>query len=227
MTKKVLVLAEGQTEEAFIKQVLAPTLAGLWLVPTVVKTKVTGARPEKGGSVPYQEFRRQLNLLLRDSFARVVTTMVDYQGLGADFPGRKAPEGATPRERVGFVEAAMKTDLNDSRYRPFVVLREFEALLFAKPAVIASVLRKPALAKRLQAVRDEYSATPEEINDSPVTSPSARIESACAELCGSARVFRRRTHGPSIAGRIGLDQIRRACPHFDGWVKSLLEIAAS
>ena len=50
MTKKVLILAEGPTEEAFIKQVLAPALPGLWLIPTIVKTKVTGAKAEKGGS---------------------------------------------------------------------------------------------------------------------------------------------------------------------------------
>lgn len=226
MTKKVLVLVEGPTEEAFIKRVISPAVADLWLIPTIVKTKVTGAKPEKGGSVSYHEFKRQLNLLLRDSSAHCVTTMLDYQGLGKDFPGREDPSGVTGRERVQFVESAMSTDVNDSRYCPFIVLHEFEALLFVQPQIIASVLRQPSLTKPLQDIRSGY-ATPEEINDSAATSPSARIESVCADLCGSARVFQKRTHGPIIAGRIGLEAIRKDCPHFNRWLKKLEAFAAA
>lgn len=225
MTKKVLVLAEGPTEEAFIKRVLAPAVPGIWIIPTVVKTKVTGAKSEKGGYVTYHEFRRQLNLLLHDSSAVCITTMMDYQGLGGDFPGRATPAGATSRERVQFVESAMKEDVGDPRYRPFIALHEFEALLFVRPDVIASVLRQPSLTKPLQFIRSRYT-NPEEINDSPATSPSARIESVCAKLCGSPRIFQKRTHGPIIAERIGLEAIRRDCPHFDGWLNRLEALAA-
>lgn len=225
MNKKVLILAEGPTEEAFIKQVLASALPGLWLIPTIVKTKVTGGKPEKGGSVTYHEFKRQLSLLLRDPSASLVTTMLDYQGLRPDFPGRKQPEGCSPADRVLFVQAAMKADVVDARYIPFLALHEFEALLFVRPQTIADVLRMPALAKRLQNIREQFPATPEEINDSHLTSPSARIESACAEVCGSPRVFQKRTHGPIIAARIGLDQIRKECPHFNNWMNKLEALA--
>lgn len=227
MTKKVLILAEGPTEEAFIKQVLAPALSGLWLIPTIVKTKVTGAKPEKGGSVTYHEFKRQLHLLLRDSSASVVTTMLDYQGLRSDFPGREQPEGHTPATKVLFVQAAMKEDVTDARYFPFLALHEFEALLFVKPQVIADVLRRPAIAKSLKSIREQFPVTPEEINDSPSTSPSARIESACAEVCGSSRIFQKRTHGPIITARIGLEQIRKECPHFNCWINKLEAFAAA
>jgi hypothetical protein len=226
VTKKVLILAEGPTEEAFIKHVLAAALPGLWLVPTVVKTKVTGPRPMQGGSVGYNEFKRQVNLLLNDSSASLVTTMLDFQGLSSDFPGRAQPVGAVPRARVASVQAAMKADVQDTRYLPFLALHEFEALLFAKPDEIAAVLRKPALAKTLDAVRGRYS-TPEEINDSPATSPSARIERACLDLFGSGRVFQKRTHGPIIADRIGLAKIRLECPHFNEWIERLEVFAAA
>ena len=221
MTKKVLILTEGATEEAFIKQVLASALPKLWLIPTIVKTKVTGAKPEKGGSVTYHEFKRQLSLLLRDSSASVVTTMLDYQGLRSDFPGREQPEGHTSATKVMFVEAAMKADVTDVRYMPFLALHEFEALLFVKPETIADVLRRPVLTKPLQNIRGKYPATPEDINDSPLTSPSARIESVCAEVCGSARIFQKRTHGPIITARIGLERIRKECPHFNDWMTKL------
>ncbi|MDD2763947.1 MAG: DUF4276 family protein [Opitutaceae bacterium] len=226
MTKKVLVLVEGPTEEAFIKHVVAPSLPGTSLIPTVVKTKVTGAQPEKGGFVKYNEFKRQLNLLLRDSSASMVTTMLDYQGIGSDFPGRKTPGGNTSAARAEFVEAAMKGDIADTRYCPNLTLHEFEALLFVRPEIIADVLQYPRLANPLRAIRARYPATPEEINDSAATSPSARIETTCREVCGSPRVFRKRMHGPIIAGRIGLTQIRGSCPHFDGWLKKLEAFAA-
>jgi hypothetical protein len=227
LTKKVLVLAEGPTEEAFIKQILAPSLPGIWLVPTVVKTKVVGARPVRGGTVTYYEFRRQVNLLLGDSSASLVTTMLDFQGLGSDFPGRDRPEGGTPAARVSFVQAAMKAEVDDARYAPFLSLHEFEALLFAKPEFIAEVLRQPVLVKPLQVIREQYPETPEDIDDSPMTSPSARIELECAQHCGSPKIFQKRTHGPIIAGRIGLERIRAECPHFDEWIKKLEALAAS
>lgn len=225
MTKKALVLVEGPTEEAFIKQVVAPGIPGLWLIPTVVKTKVTYARPEKGGTVSYQEFKRQLNLLLRDSSAILVTTMLDYQGLGSDFPGRKDPKGVAPSARAHGVEEAMRNDVPDPRYLPHLALHEFEAMLFVQPEAIAEVLQEPRLTAPLQAVRAQYPATPEEINDSPATSPSARIESLCERIAGSARIFRKRTHGPIIAGRIGLPSIRAGCPHFDAWLRKMEAIA--
>lgn len=226
MTKKVLILAEGPTEEAFIKHLLAEALPGLWLVPTIVKTKVTGPQPMKGGSVNYHEFKRQLHLLLGDSSASLVTTMLDFQGLDTAFPGRKEPQGTTPRAKAVFVQAAMKADVEDSRYLPFLALHEFEALLFTKPDAIAEVLRKPALSAALEIERQKFS-TPEEINDSPATSPSARIEKACAEMFGSARFFQKRTHGPIIAGKIGIPQIRAECPHFDEWMGKLEGFAAT
>ena len=224
---KVLALVEGQTEEAFIKQVLLPALPKSDLVPTLIKTRSTGAAPKKGGTVTYHDFKQQLQLLLGDTSASLVTTMIDFQGLGSDFPGRVNPAGNTPVSKVLFVEAARRRDLNEARYLPCLALHEFEALLFAKPESIADVLRKPTPTKILQGVCGKYPNTPGDINDSPDTSPSARIESACERLCGSSRVFQKRTHGPVIAGRIGLEKIRAACPHFNEWVSKLEGLAAA
>ena len=223
--KKVLALVEGPTEEAFIKQVVQPALPKIILVPIVIKTRSTGAQPDKGGTVAYYEFKRQLQLLLGDTSATLVTTMIDFQGLGSDFPGREQPAGGTALAKVLWVEEAMRRDLNEARYLPYLSLHEFEALLFTRPGSIAAVLHKPKLAKSLQNIREDYPQTPEEINDSPATSPSARIESACEQLFGSARVFQKRTHGPMIAARIGLETIRAECPHFNDWISKLENLA--
>ena len=60
---KVLVLVEGQTEEKFIKEVLAPSLSArrIWLIPTIIVTKRTGSSPaHKGGISTYAKLRTEI-----------------------------------------------------------------------------------------------------------------------------------------------------------------------
>ncbi|MCB1953924.1 MAG: DUF4276 family protein, partial [Rhodocyclaceae bacterium] len=56
--------------------------------------------------------------------------------------------------------------------------------------------------------------SPEDINDSPHTAPSKRI---LATMAGYQKTF----HGPLIACDIGLDAMRRECPHFAGWLQKI------
>jgi hypothetical protein len=158
---------------------------------------------------------RQARLLLRDSSAVCVSTLLDFYGLNDDFPGRTDPSGRTPAERVEHVESAMKRDIPDSRYHPFLLLHEFEALLFVDPGEIARVVQLPQSESRLRGIRSAFPNTPEDIDDSPATAPSKRIASAC----GNA--YKKAVHGPVIAGRIGLAAMRRECPHFDAWLRML------
>lgn len=106
---KVLVLVEGQTEEAFVKNLLSRRLRdlGVQVIPVIVATKrlLTGDKI-RGGYVPYPRLRAELLRLLNDSSAACVTTMLDYYGLAPEFPGRASPAGNTPSEKVAFVEHA-------------------------------------------------------------------------------------------------------------------------
>ena len=88
--KRVLVLVEGQTEEVFANELLAPHLLlfDVHLAPVVVATKrPAGAPKEAGGISSWTQVRREVQLLLRDSSLDCVTTMIDYYGLPADWPG--------------------------------------------------------------------------------------------------------------------------------------------
>jgi hypothetical protein len=222
--RKILLLVEGSTEERFVKGVLGPALEqrGLALIPTIVRTKVVpGERPHKGGVGSYARYARQARLLLRDSSAVCVSTLLDYYGLSDDFPGRKEPKGATALERVKHVERAMQQDFSDGRYHPFLLLHEFEALLFVQPDEIARVIQLPQCETRLQEIRSAFPDSPEDIDDSPVTAPSKRI----ASVCGNA--YKKAVHGPVIAARIGLNQIRKECPHFNDWMNKLEAFAAT
>ena len=222
--RKVLLLVEGSTEERFAKGVLGPALEprGLAPIPTIIRTKVvSGETPHKGGIGSYAGYARQMRLLLRDSSAVCVSTLLDYYGLSDDFPGRKDPKGATAMERVKYVELAMQQDISDCRYLPFLLLHEFEALLFVNPGEIARVIQLPQSETKLQEIRFAFPDSPEDIDDSPVTAPSKRI----ASVCGNA--YRKTVHGPVIAARIGLERIRKECPHFNDWMTKLETFAAA
>lgn len=67
---------------------------------------------------------------------------------------------------------------------------EFEGLLFSDPQRFASGIDQLQLATAFSAIRKEFD-TPEEINDSPMTAPSKRIDSSASRFnaaraaCGS------------------------------------------
>ena len=152
----VLVLVEGQTEEAFIRDVLSP---GLWphgvaLVPTVVATKrlMTGGK-FKGGTSSYQRVAFRVRQLLEDSAARLVTTMLDLYRLPNDFPGWKTCPKGSGRGKAEHLEQHFAQDIGSTRFRPYFSVHEFEALLFADLDACVGIFRGDRAVARLQAQR--------------------------------------------------------------------------
>jgi len=213
--RKAFILVEGQTEETFVKEVLSEFMPdGLFLQPVIVATKrVNSGGKFKGGVPSYPKIRNEVLRLLADSSAVALTTMLDYYALPPSFPGRGQPRGRTATERVQSVETAWESDINSPRFRAYLSLHEFEALLFSDPAAIAQGFAKTELESALIAIRSSF-ATPEEINDDPDTAPSARLEKLYPR-------YSKPFFGTLIARRIGMDVMRRECPHFASWVRFL------
>ena len=211
--KRVLVLVEGQTEERFIKDLLRPYLWGIAIdvIPTIAITKRVKSGPDfKGGITDYQKVANDVTRLLGDTDAAGVTTFIDYYGLPSDFPGMASrPDGASI-QRAGHVEAEWKSQITDTRFQPYLMIHEFEALLFSKPEEISRALNEPAALSQLEHVRASF-LTPEEIDENPESAPSKRI----IEI---ARGYRKAVHGPIVAQRIGLQLIREQCTHFNDWL---------
>ena len=213
--RKAFVLVEGQTEESFVKNVLLESMPeGLFLQPVVVATKrVNSGGKFKGGVPRYLKVRNEVLRLLGDTSAVMVTTMLDYYALPASFPGKEHPGGGTAAEKVLNVETAWTDDIGSPRFRAYLSLHEFEALLFAQPEAIAEGFAKPELAVSLTLIRNSFS-TPEEINDRPETAPSARLEALYPR-------YSKPFFGTLIAQRIGIERMIAECPHFAGWVNFL------
>ena len=130
----------------------------------------------------------------------------------------RPPRHATLSERAATVERAVLEDISTAighppRFVPYVVMHEFEGLLFSDPDRFAQSLGKPDLAAELRAIRQEFQ-TPEDINDSPDTAPSKRV----LEL---HRGYQKPVNGILAMAELGLDTVRKACPLFNAWVSTL------
>ncbi|HEU0177815.1 MAG TPA: DUF4276 family protein [Blastocatellia bacterium] len=213
---KVLILVEGQTEEAFIKTVLAPHLASLNIFP-VVTIITTRRRPDqkdfKDGITSYLKIKTDLRPLLNDSSAALVTTMIDYYGLPHDFPGLSDCPNASCHDRVSHIERAFANDIGQEKFLPYLSLHEFEALLFVSPRHLDAHFPSQNRLQQLAQIKTQF-LSPEEINNNADTAPSKRLRRIYPE-------YQKRTDGPTIAGKIGLEMIRNECRHFNEWLIKL------
>ncbi|TWG85308.1 uncharacterized protein DUF4276 [Cupriavidus gilardii J11] len=207
---RVYVLVEGQTEEAFVNELLAPHYARieLYLTPIIVSTSAA----QKGGVVSYAKVRPQIERLCKQDADAYVTTMFDLYALPPDFPGKASPAypgSGTGRQKAEFLEGQLAEDIGHRNFIANLLVHEFESLLFVDLNAFEQWTDDDRVLEPLRRIRS--TTAPEEINDSVHTAPSKRILSAMA---GYQKTF----HGPLIACDIGLQAMRQSCPHFDGWL---------
>ena len=223
---RLLIHVEGQTEEDFVNEVLAPHLYRQGY--TKVGARLMGnarQRDRRGGIRSWNSVRGDIIRHLKEDAGCLVTTMVDYYGLpqtgGRAWPGRQAAGALAVAQKASTVERALSLDIcgkmgagfNPDRFIPFVMMHEFEGLLFSDCKRFSQGIGQPDLADAFQAIRDEF-VSPEEINDSPVTAPSKRVEQL-------VKNYQKPLLGTLAVLEIGLNAIRQECPHFREWLSSL------
>lgn len=220
--RRLNVLAEGQTEEAFVNDVLAPHLAEFDVVACVrcVTTRRDRRRPDlvhRGGLPDYGKARRDLQRWLAEDGAAAFTTMFDLYALPNDFPGfEDARRLVDPYARVRALESAMADDIGSRRLIPYIQLHEFEALLLSDPQKLDwEYVEHPRPIARLVELAGGYES-PELIDDGPDTAPSKRIIAEIPEYA-----FQKASVGPQIARQIGIVRMRERCPHFSRWVRQM------
>jgi hypothetical protein len=80
LMKKILVLVEGQTEEQFTKKNLCEECfdSGIQFIPVILSTKKTKMGNKfRGGVSTYSKIKSEVLMLLHDSSAAAVTTLID------------------------------------------------------------------------------------------------------------------------------------------------------
>jgi hypothetical protein len=213
---RLLILVEGQSEEIFVKETLAPFLAerGVYTQPIVLWTKkMPSGGGFRGGVSNWSQIRKSLMPLTYDTDAWI-TTLLDFYGLPEDFPGyQEAHESGDPRALVIALQETFAAEIKHRRFIPFFALHEFEAWLFCSPGMIAEHFGQPELANRAREVV-EQAGEPELINQGKETHPKARLNSFGIG-------YKETSDGPILLEKIGISSIRSACPHFDGWLTQL------
>ena len=217
---EVIVFAEGQSDEQFIKRVVAPTLQSLqiYLKPQPLKT----SKDAVGGAVSFDRLKFNARNALRQYPDAALTTFFDLYGLDTDFPEfLSAKKAGDVYGRVKIMENALHRAIVDhvgcrpERFIAYLQPYEFEGLFFSD--VSALIRTEPEWNKHqatLQKIRDAFT-TPEHINDSPETSPSKRLEKTLQPK------YKKTRHGPLIAEQVTLGTMERECRHFKSWLDRL------
>jgi hypothetical protein len=219
---RLLIHVEGQTEENFVNDLLAPHLYALGYQG--VSARLLGnarQRSHRGGVRPWAGIAREIANHLKADVDCFAAIMVDYYGMPTDWPGRTTatrlpvPGNAQSIQSalLGDISLRMGSQFNPLRFIPCVLLHEYEALLFTDCNLLAATINQPQFASALQSIRDGF-ATPEHINDSPQTAPSK-------QLLALYPGYQKTIDGVQAAKAIGLARIRQVCVHFDAWVKEL------
>ncbi|MEM1178205.1 MAG: DUF4276 family protein [Acidobacteriota bacterium] len=226
---RLLVHVEGETEESFVNEVLRGHLLNHGY--TSVAARLLGnarQRQRRGGARAWSGVSQEILKHLRQDPGCIATMMVDFYALPATgtkaWPGRKKAADLQGLDKATAVEEALAKDLRRqdpglraSRFVPFVVLHEFEGLLFSDSQAFAAGICQPSLASELQAIRDRFES-PEHINDDPLTAPSKRVLSLYPQ-------YQKPLLGSLAMLEIGLSTVRRECAHFNGWLETLEQLA--
>lgn len=211
--KQIIIIAEGQTEQEFCKEVLAPHFGTLGIGIYYPTTKIGG------GIVNWPALKRQIDNHLKGYSNWIVTTLIDYYGIYAhhQFPNwEEAHKKALNRDKVSLIEEGMKDDIiteNNNLFVPYIQLHEFEALLFCDGAVFENLFDSTEIEDK-KYLEQTLLIPPEDINNDPNTAPSKRIKRIIP-------AYDKVVYGPELLKEIGLDKIRRKCPRFNEWISEL------
>lgn len=224
----LFVIAEGHSESGFFKPLLGAHLGSLGID---LHVPIIGRGNAKGG-LKFRTFAQvceEIHDFLADRRRPYVTTFFDYYGLpigggrfGWDFvPSAKARGGADAIEKVFGDGVSRIAGPLTERFIPYIQLHELEALYFADPPLLGEVLDNPARVNKFSAIV-ESSGGCENINDSPDTAPSKRIQALCPNYIKGRSSA---AHAPRLGSRLSLDTVRVACPRFGAWLSRLEALA--
>lgn len=219
-------IVEGQTEETFVKRILAPHLAGFNVMVDARRVQTGRDRAKnrvfRGGLVNYAKLRNDLLCWIKqDRHPEVCfSTMIDLYALPNDFPSfETALAEDDAREKIAVLEGALKNDIlagsGQERFIPYIQLHEYEALLLTKPDAITTAVGS---ASQVQGLKNDIAGEQdvELINERPDKAPSKRIIKYIPEY-----EDQKSSAGPIIAETIGLEHLRSNCSHFNEWLTEL------
>jgi hypothetical protein len=225
---EIYIIVEGQTEQTFVRDVLAPQMAtqGIYLYPALI-----GKLGHKGGNIRFDRVKQDIGHFLKQRHDTYISTMFDYFRIDSMWPGKKEVDqkiqnGATLTafDKAELLETSTYQNIvktfskyhPENRFIPYIEMHEFEALLFSDVNILAEKSKIEVL--HLQKIIEEYK-NPEEINDDPVKSPAKRLKTL-------NHTYQKVVMGKVITEAIGIPCIRKKCAHFNDWLTKLEKLKA-
>lgn len=215
---RVHVICEGQTEEMFVNEILSLSLRSRGILPI---PSLVGKPGHQGGNLRIERLFTDVRKRLLGDTTAYCTTLFDFYALPKDFPGKsEARKLGKAHEKSNCLLVALTAYLTERlgeeplrRFIPYVQMHEFEGLLFSDASAFAQGVGQAALADALIKIRGGFDS-PEDINDSPNTAPSKRIQRLFP-------AYDKPLYGSLAALEVGLEAIRRECPLFNEWVRTI------
>ncbi|MEK7989545.1 MAG: DUF4276 family protein [Thiotrichaceae bacterium] len=221
---EIHVIVEGQTEQTFIREVLAPNLASQSIF---LQAHLIGKVGHKGGAISFERAKKDIGNYLKQRPDTYISTMFDYFRIDSDWPGLerimrqvKTGQNLTAEEKAKILENATFEQIQQAypkfqvkkRFIPYISMHEFEALLFSNAKILADKINSPV--QGINNILANHNHQPEEINNTPKNAPSKQIERLTTS-------YRKVFMGKVISEAIGIPTIRDKCPHFDSWLNKL------
>jgi hypothetical protein len=220
---EIFIVVEGSTEQTFVRDVLAPQMAhkGIFLHPALI-----GKPGHKGGDIRFDKARNDIGNFLKQRNDTYISTMFDYFRIDSEWPGRAEVHrqlqngtALTASHKAEILEGATRHEIMkafpgcdaETRFVPYIEMHEFEALLFSDAEILAE--KTEIKVSLIRSIIEAYD-NPEEINDDPANAPGKRLESL-------KNGYRKVAMGKTISEAIGIQTIRRQCPHFNNWLENL------
>ena len=211
--KKLLIICEGQTEEAFCDKILKKHFFDLGIAIEYPLVAHSG-----GGIVPWRYLKREIELHYSTDCDRFITTFIDYYGMyeHQNFPQWSAAHLLTSKSLImDSLETGMFNDISvtvQQKFIPNIVLHEFETLILSDYSVFEEYYEVSEFnAADLTTI---CAAPPETINNGLLSAPSKRLKN-------NIPAYDKVNDGSELAILIGLPTIRMKCPRFDKWIKKL------
>lgn len=189
---RLAIACEGGTEVEFCNYILIPHFHKLNIDVTPINMK---------GGIGADKVVNQIKRLLPNY--DYVTSLLDLYGFGKAFSKSKLQ-----------VEEALKNQVNNDRFIPYIQQYEFEALVFSDPELVAKHFRKMDEAKSLKAIVEKAGGC-ENINSSFVTTPYQRLKTILKNYD--------KIDSPMILKEIGIAKIKSECQGFAIWIDRLEE----
>lgn len=210
--KRLIIIVEGQTEEEFVNQVLAPYFANKGIL-SVIPIKIATSSTSKGGFVNYQHLKNDVLKRIREKDV-IISTFVDYFRVPTSIPNYAACQSlSNVNDRINCLESAIATDINYSNFIAYIQKHEFEALLFSSNIGFENLYDEDVINETASVISEYHN--PEDINSRPEFAPSKRL----LNIMGSyEKVF----EGNMIALEVGVTTMLEKCPRFKNWVEKLI-----